>query len=424
MKEDLLQFIWKNRFIRNGPYHTIEGGVLEIMHPGNHNFNQGPDFLNARIKLENTEWAGNVEIHVYASQWHKHRHEKDPNFRNIILHVVWVNDIIIYDQSGIAIPTFCLQPYVSNLLLIRYRSLMMENSFFKPCQDYLPIMKQLKWLAWKERLVVERLERKAKKITAYLIDAKQDWETITWWSLASNMGLNVNEQLFESVARSIPLRIISNHRNRIQQLEALFLGQSNLLSQPFQEQYPRLLQREYQYLQKKYRLEKQILQPAYLRMRPASFPTLRLAQLATLLHENDHFFDFFKNTETISTVRKRLMVVPNDYWLYHYRFDDLGSYKEKRLGISMVDSILINTVIPLLFAYGETIKESSYQERALNWLMEIGAERNRITMDWSSYQVINRSSFDSQALIELNSHYCKERRCLDCAIGLSFIGNL
>jgi hypothetical protein len=300
---------------------------------------------------------------------------------------------------------------------------MLDHTFFKPCADYLPSIKELTWVAWKERLVVERLEKKAKKISEYLREAKQDWELITWWLLAANMGLTVNEQLFETVARSIPLRIVANHRNQIQQLEAILMGQSNLLNRPFKEQYPQMLQREYQYLKKKYGLEKQNLQPAYLRMRPASFPTLRLAQLATLIQMSDHFFEYFKMTDDVFAVQKKLMVLPNDYWLYHYRFDDLGTYKEKRLGSSMVNTLLINTVIPLLFTYGYKIKEYRYQEKALHWLMQLAFENNRITKEWNSYQLINRTSLDSQALIELSGNYCKKRRCLECAIGISILGN-
>ncbi len=423
MNENLLQFIWQNRFIRTGPYHTTEGILLEIINPGIHNFNQGPDFLNARIKLAETEWAGNIELHVQSSDWYKHHHEKDPNFKNIILHVVWIDDINIVGQPGIGIPTFCIQPYVSNFLLNKYASLMLDYPFAKPCYSYLPAMSQLKWLAWKERLVLERLEKKTKKICQYLKEANQDWETITWWLLASNFGLKVNEHLFESMARSIPLRILANHRNQIQQLESILMGQCNLLNQPFEEHYPKMLQKEYRYLKNKYRLQNIIAQPAFLRMRPASFPTLRLAQLAKMIHRNDHFFDYFKNEENISLLQKKLMVFPNDYWLYHYRFDDIGIFKEKRMGISMVNSILINTVIPLLFAYGYFKKESSFQVKALNWLMELGSERNRITNEWSSYKVFNKTAFDSQALIELSQSYCKEKLCLNCAVGISILGN-
>jgi hypothetical protein len=423
MNENLLQFIWQNRLFRNGPFYTIEGCLLEIIHTGERNFNQGPDFLNARIKIGNTEWAGNVELHIHASDWDKHKHTTDPNFRNIILHVVWINDVAIFNQAGFSLSTLCIQSYISNHLLSKYTNLMRDNSFAKPCTSFLPAMNQLKWLAWKERLVFERLERKAIKIKKYLSDANKDWESITWWLLASNMGLKVNELLFESMAQSIPLRIIAKHRNQIHQIESLLIGQANLLGQDFEEQYPKMLKKEFQFLQKKYGLKSSMIQPAFLRMRPASFPTLRLAQLAYLVQENDNLFDLFMNTENLSNVKKKLMVMPNDYWLYHYRFDELSSYKEKRLGNPMVNSILINTVIPLLFTYGLIMREPKFQERSFNWLMGLFPEMNRITKIWTSDQVFCKTAFDSQALIELSNNYCQSKRCLECSVGISILRN-
>jgi hypothetical protein len=421
MNEKLMQFIWQSRFIRNGPYHLTDGSQLDIISTGLQNFNQGPDFLDARIKIGPTLWAGNIELHIHASDWYKHKHEADSNYRNIILHVVWVNDQIIYDHCCRPIHCFCLQSYVSHLLLERYSDLLSDNPFVKPCHVFLPAMNQLQWLSWKERLVVERLENKARKITIYFKAAKQDWETVTWWLLASNMGLKVNAELFLSVAQAVSLRILANHRNQIHQLEAILMGQANLLNHSFDEQYPILLQKEYQYLQKKYRLESKLIQPAFLRMRPASFPTLRLAQLAKLVQSFDHFFDSFKNAEKISSLKKKLIVMPNDYWLYHYRFDDPGTYMEKGLGNSMVNSILINTVIPLLFSYGMIMKDLRYKEKALNWLMLLGAEQNKVTKEWVNYRVTNHCAFDSQALLELRNSYCKEKRCLNCAVGRSIL---
>lgn len=417
-----MQFIWQSRFIGNGPYHTSDGKLLEVYAPGLHNFNQGPDFINARIKVDDTEWAGNIELHINASDWYKHKHEQDPNFRNIILHIVWVNDQVIFDHLGKSIPCFWIQPYVSSILLDRYSNLMLGNAFIKPCHHYLPAMNHLQWLSWKERLVIERLEKRTHKILQYYQLAKHDWETVSWWLLAANMGLKVNESLFESVAQSIPVRILAKHKNQIHQLEAMFLGQANLLIGAFEEQYPTMLQREYKHLQKKYQFRKLTIQPAYLRMRPASFPTIRLAQLASIIQNIDHLFDLFKNSNHLSSVKEKLIVCPNDYWLYHYQLDHLCSYHEKNMGQSMVNSILINTVIPLLYGYGSIMKESSYQEKSMNWLMQIKAEQNRFTKEWVSYQIANQSAFDSQALIELSKGYCKEKRCLECAVGVAILG--
>jgi len=418
-----MQFIWQRRFFGSGPFQTADGSFLEIINIGVHNFNQGPDFLNSRIKIGITEWAGNIELHIHASDWYKHKHQNDLNFKNIILHVVWINDVEVYSHTGTIITTFCIQPYVSIILLDRYRDLMLFNPFAKPCYSYLPAMSQMQWLSWKERLVVERLEKKGQIIIQYLKEAKQDWETVTWWLLAANMGLKVNEELFGSVARSIALKVLGKHRNQIHQIEAILMGQSNLLTQSFDEHYPKMLQREYLYLQKKYHFSKQIIQPAYLRMRPASFPTLRLAQLAKLIQEMEHWFDFFKNTDRVTTIQKKLKILPNDYWLYHYRFDDPGVYKEKMLGISMIDSIIINTVIPILYTYGLIVKETNYQEKAMNWLIELKSEKNCITNDWNSYRVLSYTAFDSQGLLELTNNYCKNKRCLDCAVGTSILGN-
>ena len=417
MNEKLMQFIWQGRFMRNGPYYTIDGSLLEVFFPGTHNFNQGPDFLNARIKIGITEWAGNIELHVRASDWYKHRHEQDLNFRNIILHIVWINDQAIIDHLGKPIHCFCMQAYVSQILLERYQDLLVGNAFLKPCHSYLPAMKLLQWVSWKERLVLERLEKRSKKIIQWYQEARQDWETVTWWVLASNMGLKVNEALFESVARTISLKVLANHRNQIHQLESLLMGQANLLNLPFEESYPRLLQKEYAFLKKKYRLQQVSSQPAFLRMRPASFPSIRLAQLAAILQRTDHFFDFFKNAEKISIIKESLIIYPNDYWIYHYQFDRPGLYQQKQLGDSMANSILINTVIPMLYSYGKIMKENIFQEKALNWLLEINAEQNRYTKEWAGYQIANHTAFDSQALIELSNAYCKEKRCLECAVG-------
>ncbi len=418
-----MQFIWQGRFMSNGPYYTSDGNRLEVYFPGTHNFNQGPDFLNARIKIGATEWAGNIELHIHASDWYKHKHEQDLNFRNIILHIVWINDQEIVDHLCKPIHCFCIQPYVSQILLQRYRNLMLGNAFAKPCHSYLPAMKQIQWLSWKERLVMERLEKRSKKIIQYYREATQDWETVTWWVLAANMGLKVNEALFESVARTISLKVLANHRNQIHQLECLLMGQANLLNQHFEEHYPRLLQKEYAYLKKKYQLQQAIGQPAFLRMRPASFPSIRLAQLASILQRKDHFFDFFKNAELIVLIKEMLIVSPNDYWIYHYQLDHPSSYHKKQLGNSMTNSILINTVIPLIYTYGLIMKENSYQEKALNWLLEIRAEQNRYTKEWVGYQIPNHSAFDSQALIELSNAYCMEKRCLECAVGNAILND-
>ncbi len=423
MNEQLLQFIWQGRYFRVAPYFTTKGAYLDILYQGDLNTNQGPDFLNARIKINKTILIGNIELHIRASDWHRHLHEADPNFRNIILHVIWENDGYVKDATGFELPAFCLQPYVSNLLLEQYRSLMKNQQFNKPCQQNLPTINHLQWISWKDRLLAERLERRADKIYKLLLETKQDWETVFWWLLSENFGLKINGLLFESVAKSINIKILAKHKNQIQQLEALLLGQANLLNGNYDDKYAILLQKEYRFLKNKYKLSTLIIRPAFLRMRPASFPSLRIAQLAMLIHKTDHLFALVKNCKELSSIRKTFAVHPNDYWLYHYRINELAAHKEKYLGIQMINSIIINTIVPVLFAYGAMMKEPDLQEKAINWLFEISAEKNRVTNEWESYKILNRTAFDSQALLELSQMYCNKKRCLDCTIGTKILLN-
>ncbi|MBY0480385.1 MAG: DUF2851 family protein [Chitinophagaceae bacterium] len=425
MNEQLMQFIWQGRYLGSTPYFTTKGEQLEIICQGDLNTNQGPDFLNARIKINQTILIGNIELHIRASDWHRHLHEEDPNFQNIILHVIWENDRSVKDGLGFELPALCLQPYVSNILLERYRNLMKGQQFYKPCQQYLPVLNHLQWLAWKDRLVTERLQRRALKIKQCLKETKQDWETVFWWLLAENFGLKINGLLFESVARSVPIKILAKHKNQIQQLEAILLGQANLLNGNYEEdKYAILLQKEYGHLKNKYRLPRLMIQPAFLRMRPASFPGLRMAQLAKLLQSTDHLFAKVKDCTELSSIQKMLSVHPNDYWLYHYRINEFTAHKEKYLGAQMINSVIINTIVPVLFAYGEKMQESDLQEKAMNWLLELGSEKNKITGEWESYKIMNRTAFDSQALLELTQMYCGEKRCLNCAVGSAILSNI
>lgn len=418
MNERLLQFIWQARYLQQGPLYTTQGELLEVLYPGLWNKHQGPDFSAARIKIGNTLWAGNVELHLRASDWLRHQHQTDPNFNNIILHVVWENDTEILDPYGLAYPSICIQPYVSSMLLNRYQKMMKnQENISLPCKHYLPAMDELHWHAWNERLIAERLEKKKQRIMQLLTASKQHWETVFWWMLANNFGLKVNALLFESVAKTISLNLLAKHKNQLLQIEALLLGQANLLEGDFEESYPIMLQKEYRFLQKKYRLPKQLLQPAFLRMRPAAFPSIRLAQLAMLVHQSAYLFATIKEASSLITVRKLFQVQANDYWLYHYQFDEPTVYSIKNLGNQMIDIILINTVVPLLFTYGKLHQQENLSEKAIDWLQEITREQNSIVNSWMKNGIACKSALDSQALLELSQSYCKEKRCLECAVG-------
>jgi hypothetical protein len=293
----------------------------------------------------------------------------------------------------------------------------MRSQQFVPCQDYLPVLTEISWLSWKERLAVERLQAKSAAVTAHLVEVNNHWEEVFWRMLARNFGMKINADTFEAVAKTISVTVLAKHKNQIHQLEALLLGQAGLLDGNFNEDYPKLLQREYHFLQKKYQLSPVSTKPYFLRMRPANFPTIRLAQLAMLVHQSSHLFSKIKELKNVSDVVKLLNITANDYWHYHYLFDEPVEYLPKQAGKQMTENIIINTIVPVLFAYGVYHNDESIKAKALQWLAEIAPEKNSITNNWTTFGVANTNAFESQALIQLKNSYCDIRRCLECTVG-------
>ena len=262
MTERLLQFIWQFQYFNRDHLQTTKGESLSIINAGTYNVNQGPDFGNARIKIAETIWAGNIEVHIRSSDWNRHAHGKDNNYHNIILHVVWQHDGEIEDGNGAELATLDISPLVPKVLLERYEWLMLSQDFV-PCQQQLPILGELGWMAWQERLAVERLQRKSGHVLELLAAANNHWEEVFWWMLARNFGIKVNADIFESIAKSIPLNVLAKHKNQIHQLEALLLGQAGLLQFDYDEDYAVLLKREYHFLQTKYSFRPNDKQPFF-----------------------------------------------------------------------------------------------------------------------------------------------------------------
>ncbi len=412
MTECLLQYLWQFQFYNKNELITADGENLSIIYPGNINSNQGPDFLDAKIKVGNTTWAGNIELHILSSDWNNHKHSDDKNYRNVILHVVWNDDASLH----LPFPVLELQSRVSKILLTKYDELMNAKSFIA-CETTIQTVAPIIWVAWKERLLVERMQHKATVILKYLTENNNHWEETFWWLIARNFGITVNNDAFEQIARSLPLNILAKHKNQIHQTEALLFGQAGLLKNDFTEDYPKLLQKEYQFFSKKYRLEPIHVPLHFLRMRPSNFPTVRLAQLAMLVHNSIHLFSIVKETAHLVDVKKLLSVTANDYWHYHYSFDEPTAFREKNLGSQMINSIIINTIAPILFAYGFHHNENIYKERALQWLEQSTSEKNNITKGFTQLGIEIKNAFDTQALIRLKNEYCDQKRCLECAVG-------
>ncbi len=415
MTEKLLQFIWQFQYFNKASLSTVAGEPVAVMIPGQYNTNQGPDFLDAKIKIDKTTWAGSIELHIKTSDWDKHKHESDKNYNNVILHVVWEND-----GAKNKLPVLELKDKVPKILLQRYEELMNSSSFI-PCEKTISTVKDITWKGWKDRLLAERLLRKSATVEEYLKQNNCHWEETFWWLLARNFGFKVNADAFEAIARSLGTSLLAKHKNQVQQLEALLLGQAGLLEKKMEDDYARLLQREYSFLKDKYKL-KPIHQPIhFLRMRPGNFPTIRLAQLAMLVNSSVHLFAGIKDTNDIKDIHEWFGVTANDYWHYHYRFDDESVFRKKKLGASMIDNIIINTIAPVLFAYGNYHNEQKYKDKALKWLDETAAESNSITNGFEKIGVENKTAFDSQGLIELKHEYCDKKKCLECGIGNSLL---
>jgi len=420
MKEDLLQYIWKFQYFNSNELVTVHGDKIQIINPGFHNLNQGPDFLEAKIKINETLWAGNIELHVNSSDWNLHGHSSDGNFNNIMLHVVWYHDLEIEDVNGNNLATLELQSRVSKLLLEKYRQLM-DVAESIPCEKQLHKINELTLSSWKQRLVAERLITRSQKILGILKETNQHWEETFWWLIAANFGLKVNAEMFQRIAKTIPVSVLAKHKNNIIQLEALLFGQAGLLKNDFTESYAVMLQKEYRFYQKKYQLKAVDGEMYFLRMRPANFPTIRLAQLAMIIQQSEHLFSKIKETNSILEIKKMFSVSANDFWNYHYSFEHETGYKLKTLGKQMVDNIIINTIVPILFSYGLQNKEEVYKEKAISWLEEISSEKNYITSGFEKIGFANKNAFDSQALLQLRNEYCNNKFCLQCAIGNSLL---
>lgn len=412
MNEKLLQYIWQFQCFNLNQLQTTDGEAILILQPGFCNSNQGPDFKDAKIKIADTTWAGHVELHILSSDWQAHKHSGDENYKNVILHVVWQNNI----DLQLPFPVLELHDKVPKVLLSRFDELMQATDFI-PCQHNLQLVTPIIWDSWKQRMLVERLQDKSRLVQAYLQLNNNNWEETFWWLLAKNFGLKVNSASFEKIARSLPVNLLAKHKNQLQQLEALLFGQASLLTGEFTDDYMIMLQKEYHFLQKKYHLQPVEDALFFLRMRPSNFPTVRLAQLAMLVHKSSHLFSKIKEADSIKTVKKLLDVTANDYWHYHYTPDEQSSYKVKNMGIQMIDNILINTIIPTLFTYGFLLNETVYKDRALQWMEQVAAEKNRITKGFEAIGVVNKNAFDSQALLQLKNNYCNKKRCLECAVG-------
>jgi hypothetical protein len=420
MKEEFLQFIWEHGLFNRNNLKTTDGKIIEIITTGQPNFDSGPDFFNAKIRIGETTWAGNIEIHQKSSHWYRHRHNTDAAYDNVILHVVELNDSPVLIKSQ-ALPTLEIR---YPLEILENYELLLKSQRWIACEERLPEVDPFILRFWFSSLMIERLEAKTSDILVILEQNKNNWNETFYQLLARNFGMKTNALPFELLAKSLPLQLLSKHKNDLFQIEALLFGQSGLLNETLLgDDYFLSLRKEYSYLYKKYGLsgnESHLWK--FMRLRPINFPTIRIAQLAMLIHHSSALFSRILETENLEDLRKLFDVSASGYWNTHYNFNKISKDNhQKKLGETAFKNLVINTIVPMLFVYGDQHLDDAMKDRALLLLEKLAPESNQIIRKWNKLGIESRSAFETQALIQLKNRYCEPKNCLNCQLGAKII---
>lgn len=422
MKEDFLHYIWQFKKFDFTNLKTTTGEKVTITKVGDYIQLAGPDFFNAQIEIDNQKWAGNIEIHLKSSDWYVHNHERDANYDSVILHVVWEHDASIFRKDNSEISVLELKNYVSLQLVNQYQKLKASKSWIF-CENEIKNIPQFLFKNWQERLLFERLQRKSDPVEIALLENKNDWEATLFCFLAKNFGLNTNGELFYKMAKSIPFSILRKETFDRENLEALFFGSAGMLETEKEDTYFKDLKFRWDYLQKKYQIEKSYIEPLqFFKHRPDNFPTVRLSQLASLYHKHQNLFSIIMEAKSIDEIRSFFQVSVSSYWQTHYTFDKESPKKAKSLSKGFIDLLIINTIIPFRFAYSKS-QAKDETENYIAFLEQIDPEKNAIMDKFKSIGITAKNAFESQSLLQLKNEYCNKSACLKCAVGLELLRN-
>ncbi len=421
MTEDIVNFVWKYNSPILQDIYLDDNKQVEVISPGEHNFDSGPDFFNAKVKIENTVWAGNVEIHLNASDWNKHGHNTNPAYDSVILHVVVKNDTTVYNSRGEIVPTVQI-PYPSTLEWDLQQ--LVANEAWIPCANKLKGLERFTVRMWLASLAVERLEQKTIQVNDLVKELKGSWEEAFYISIARSFGLKINALPFELLAKSTPIKILAKVRSSILSIEAILFGQAGMLEtiDSSADEYIFNLKKEYDYQQKKYSLT-----PIpnhlwkFMRLRPISFPTIRIAQFAQLIHQSSGLFSNCMEAKGFESILQLLKVGCSSYWQTHYTFGKESTLKPKIMGDDTIRIIILNTIVPFMFAYGSARGDEQLKDKALNILESMKPENNNVVKGFSLSGLKPENAFFSQAMVQLKSQYCDKRKCLFCQVGVSLL---
>ena len=417
--EQLLHYVWKHKIFPLKELKTTTGQQVEVIDTGLANTDAGPDFFNAKLKLDGVLWIGNIEIHERSSDWFKHGHHADAGYNSVILHIASEIDTEISRSNGERIPQ--IQLICPEAVRTNYKELL-ETDSYPPCYRIIPSLPPFTAHSWMTALQMERFEQKATLLNERLKRCQGNWEDAFFITLARNFGFGLNGDAFETWAHRLPFRAVDKHRNDLFQIEAIFFGQAGILEDSDGDGYYLRLKKEYTYLQHKFGL---IPMDAslwrFLRLRPANFPHIRIAQLACLYHRAYGLLSRIMETETLQGVRDILKGGTSEYWLTHYTFGGSSPSRPKTLSNTSLDLLIINTVVTFLYAYGLHKGNRVLCARAGSFLEELKAENNYITSMWEQCGMKASNAADSQALIQLKKEYCDKKKCLYCRIGYEYL---
>lgn len=421
MNEAFLQYVWRHKLLQGGELTSTDGHTLRIVRQGELNNDAGPDFFNARVAIDGVEWVGNIEVHVRTSDWNAHHHSQDKAYNNVVLHVVYEHDTDILLQNGKRPVTLELKSYIDPKLIERYDSLMQADDDI-PCADRLGEMPGFILDGWLDRLTAERIESKAEVVRRLLGESHGGWEQTCYWLLARYFGGRVNALAFELLAKATDQRLLARWKDDPQRLEALLMGQAGLLEGYFEDDYPRQLQADYEAIR-----TGAGLRPidAYLwkfyRIRPSSFPTIRISQFANLVATSSNLFSTLLDMTDAAQIAALFNQPAAEYWCSHYRFDQPSPSHPKAVGRAQAEMLVINAWVPLLFVYGTVHGQQQYKDQAIDLLQQLKAENNNIIRRWKNVGIAADTAARSQALLQLHNSYCLNHRCLDCTIGYNLI---
>jgi len=416
MSEELLQYVWQHFLYDQGNLLSTCGQSLEIFNPGQKNTDAGPDFFNALIRIGATLWAGNVEVHLKSSDWYGHKHHLDAAYNNVILHVVLENDRDVVLPDGQALPVFI--PRIRAEILDRYRLLVHEKTW-PACHASLPNVDVVFTISTLDSVLVDRLKEKTMFLTDRLSKNKSNWNETFYQMLARNFGFHVNALPFDMLARSLPLSVLSRHKGSLFQIEALLFGQSGLLNEVLLgDDYFLALREEYSFLAKKYSLKGiECHVWKFLRLRPANFPTVRIAQFAALIHQSQGLLAKITEQNNVESLKAFFDLTASDYWDTHYQFNRSSGNLPKTMGEESKNNVLINTVVPFLYLFGERNNRQELKHLAIELLESVPPEKNQIITRCAELGIPVRHAADSQALIQLKKTCCDRKKCLSCQIG-------